>query len=148
MLVEKTKAEIKNVNPRKEPGEDGKVLASDISVEFSVPRAIIDKLFPVKSFTEQFYSGDDTRLEMVFPINYGERVEGLKATLKIGNKNHTFSPARFAADMKLTPLVGQHVQVNAKLQVYPTRMQSGLLDDSANDFVDLSIEPLNRDIDD
>ncbi|MCH8135687.1 MAG: hypothetical protein IIB77_06895 [Proteobacteria bacterium] len=114
MNVEKTSAHVTNVNPRKEPGEDGQVLASDMSVTFSVPRKVIDALIPGKSFTSQFYSGEDTRLECVCPIVFGERVEGLRITLHIGLKPLVFEGARIAAGMKLTPKEGQHIPAHVK----------------------------------
>ncbi len=146
MKVEKTKAEITNVNPRKEKGDDGDVLASDVSVRFSVPREVIDALFPTKGFTDQFYSGEDTRLEVVYPINYAEKIKDLRITLHTWLSPMVFEGAKIGRGMKLTPQAGQYVQVEAKLQVYPTRDQSGKLDEAVKDWVELEISPMTEDL--
>ncbi len=146
MKVEKTKCEMVNVNPRKEKGDDGDVLASDVSVRFSVPRATIDALFPTKGFTDQFYSGEDTRLEVVYPINYAEKIKDLRITLHTGLDAMVFEGAKIGRGMKLTPQAGQYVQVEAKLQVYPTRDQSGKLDEAVKDWVELEVSPMTEDM--
>ena len=146
MKVEKTKAEITNVNSRKENGEDGSRLASDISVRFAVPRAVIDELFPGDSFTDQFYAGDDTILEVVCPIIFGERVKDLRVKLHIGSKPMVFEASRIAEKMKLTPQPGQYIQVECKLQVYPTTNESGKLDAAAQEWIDIEISPMTDSI--
>ncbi len=146
MNIEKTKAEITNVNPRKEKGDDGDRLASDISVRFSVPREIVDALFPVKEFTNQFYNDDDTRLEVVYPINYAEKIKDLRITLHTGLNPLVFEGAKIGRGMKITPQVGQHCQIEAKLQVYPTRDQSGKLDEAVKEWVELEIAPMTEDM--
>ena len=146
MKIEKTKAEISNVNPRKEAGPDGTVLASDVSVRFSVPRAVVDKLFPVDGFTDQFYADDDTRLDVIYPIRYTKKVEDLRITLHIGLNPLVFEGAKIGRNMKLTPQAGQYVQVQCKLQLHPTREQSGKLDEAVQEWIDLEIEPMNLDI--
>ena len=146
MNVEKTKAENTNVNPRKEKGDDGDVLASDVSVRFSVPRATIDALFPIEGFTNQFYNDEDTRLEVVYPINYAEKIKDLRVTLHTGLKPLVFEGAKIGKGMKITPQAGQFCQVEAKLQVYPTRDQSGKLDEAVKEWVDLEIAPMTEDM--
>jgi len=142
MKVAKTTVAIENGNPRKEAGEDGQRLAYDISVEFSVPRETIDELVGVPDWSDQFYAGDDTRLEHVYPITYGPRVEDLKIKLYIGLKPMVFDGARIGKGAKLTPLVGQYFQVSCKLQVYPTRDQAGRLDEAVKESAELEIEPM------
>ena len=147
MKVEKTKAQITNVNPRGENSDNGKILASDISVRFAVPRDVIDELFPGKDFTDQFYAGDDTILEVVCPIVYGERIEDLRIKLHIGSKPMVFEAARIAEKMKLTPQAGQYIQVECKLQVHPTVIQSGKIDAAvAQEWIDLEISPMTDSI--
>lgn len=146
MKVKKTTAEVTNVNPRKEKSDDGDVLASDISVKFAVPRAVIDTLFPVERFTDQFYANDDTVMEVVYPIVYQKKIEDLRVTLHPGGKELVFEGVKIAKKMALTPQVGQYVQVECKLQVYPSRAESGRLDEMAKEYIELEIEPLTEDI--
>ena len=145
MKVQKVKAEISNVNPRKEQGEDGGVLASDVSVRFAVPRAVIDELMPDDNYTDQFYQGDDVRLECVCPITFSKKVKDLRITLYIGSKPMVFEGAKIAAGMKLTPQVAQYIQVDCKFQVYPTRNQSGRLDEAVKDWIDVEVAPMTDD---
>jgi hypothetical protein len=146
MKVKKCQCEISNVNPRKEKSDDGDILASDVSVEFAVQRQIVDELFPVAGFTDQFFNGEDTRLEVVYPIVYSHKVEDLKVTLYIGRTPMVFEGAKIARNMKLTPQVGGYVKVEAKLQVYPTEAQSGKLDKAVKEMIDLEIAPMTADL--
>ncbi len=146
MKVEKVKAEITNVNPRGENSENGKILASDISVRFAVPRAVIDTLFPCKSFTNQFYAGDDTILECVCPITYIEKIKDLRIDLHIGLKPMKFEKSSIAAKMKLTPLAGQYIEVKCKLQVHPSPDQSGKIDASVDEWIDIEVAPMTEDM--
>lgn len=147
MQISKTQAEVTNVNPRKENGEDGNTLASDISLVFAVPRETLEPLFSNPKFLDQFFSDDgDTRMDCVFPIVYGKRIENLRAKVHVGLKPMVFEGAKIAANMKLTPQVGNYVKVEAKLQVYPTRDQSGRLDEAAREFIDIEVETLTRDL--
>ena len=146
MKIEKVQAEITNVNPRKENGEDGGVLASDISVRFAVPRSAVDDMLPGDGFTDQFYKDDDTRLECVYPIVFGEKIKDLRITLHIGSKPMVFEASKIAAGMKLTPQVGQYIQVECKFQVYPTSNQSGKLDEAVKEYIDIEVAPMTGDI--
>ncbi len=146
MKVEKVQAEITNVNPRKENGEDGSRLASDISVRFAVPRAVVDALVPGDGFTNQFYKDDDTRLECVCPQVFNEKIKDLRITLHIGSKPMVFEAAKIASGMKLTPQVGQYIQVECKFQVYPTSNQSGKLDEAVKEYIDIEVSPMTEDM--
>ena len=130
MKVEKVQAMITDVKPKKENGEEGLVLVSFIKAKFSVPRAVVDALVPGDNFTDQFYKDDDTRLECVCPIIFYETVENLRVTMHIGTKPMVFEAAKIASNMKLTPQVGQYIQVECKFKLYPTRDQSGRLDEA------------------
>lgn len=145
MKVKGVSAEVTNVNPRKENGEDGLVLATDVSCKFVVPRAVIDALVPGGDYTGQFYSGEETRLECLYPIQYQPKIEGLRVTVDCGVHPMVFEPARIAGGMKLTPQMGQYIQVQCKIQVHPDRTDSGRLDDAVKEFVTLTIEPINDD---
>ena len=122
-------------------------MVSHVKLVFSTPRDSIDALFSDEGFTDQFYNGEDTRLEVVYPIRYGRRVEDLRVAIDFGLGNILkFEGARIATGMKLTPLVGQFIEVKCKIKVLATREQSGALDDAINEWVDLSISPMNEDL--
>ena len=152
MKIESVRAEITNVNPRKEKSDDGEVLASDISMEFTVPRDIINPLFPAKGFMDQFFSEEQeaTIIDVVYPINYNTKVEDLKLTIVMDDGMATleFAPAKIAKGMKLTPTFGGYVVVDCKFQVYPLDSESGMLDAHVKNAVDIALEPLNFDIED
>ncbi len=147
MNVTKTQALITDVKPKKENGEDGLVLVSFVKAKFSVPREVIDALMPGDGFTDQFYKDDDTRLECVCPIIFYEKVEDIRVTMHIGTKPMVFEAAKIASNMKLTPQPGQYIQVECKLQVHPTVIQSGKIDAAvAQEWIDIEISPMTDSI--
>ena len=150
MKIESVRAEIKNVNPRKEKGEDGDRLASDVSMEFTVPKGVINDLFK-GSFMDQFFTENgDVILESVCPVTYQKKVEDLKLDVALdgGIEMLEFSPVKIAKGMKLEPTMGGYVVVDCKFQIYPSDQESGRLDAAVKDYVDIAVAPLNMDIDD
>ena len=151
MKIESVRAEIKNVNPRKEKGEDGDVLARDVSGEFTVSKGVVNALFPDRKFMDQFFTENgDVILEAVHPITYQQKVENLNLAIALdgGIETLEFAPAKIAKGMKLEPTMGGYVIVDCKFQIYPTDQESGRLDAAVKDYVDIACEPLNMDIDD
>ena len=150
MKIESVRAEIKNINPRKEKGEDGDVLASDISMEFTISKGAINGLFPTPFLDQFFTEHGDVILDVVHPITYNQKVENLSLAIALdgGIETLEFVPARIAKGMKLEPTMGGYVTIDCKFQIYPTEHESGRLDAAVKEYVDIAVMPLNGDIDD
>ncbi len=147
MRVEKTKALVKNSNPRKEGQGDEMTLATDVSVEFIVNKDTVDELIAT-NFSKQFFSrdGNDPRLEHVTPVIYAERIEDLSMTLTIGAHDHKFEPASIGTKAKFTPVAGGYWECACKLQVHPTQAVAGKLDNAVKEWVELEVHPLTDDM--
>lgn len=145
MQVTKTRCEITSGKPDKENVDDGGVLTYEFGAEFAVPRQAIDEILPVKGFTDQFYNGEDTRLECLYPLNFNKKLEELRVTVHVGSKPMVFDGSTIRPNVKLTPLVGQYVQVVCKIKVYPTREQAGRLDQAVKEFIDLEVAEMTAD---
>lgn len=151
MQIERTKAEVGNVNSRPEGSGEGMTYASDISLRLSAPRAVIDKMVPTEvAFLDQFYAGDDPVLEVLYPIKWNKKIKDLRATIYYDDDQElVFEACRIQTGMEITPQAGEYVEIVFKLQVHPQdETESGRLDFLAKRWVDVEIEPLNLDTDD
>lgn len=141
MQFDMTTCSIKNTNPRKESGDDGQVLATDVSVTFTVPLEVVNAILPGKNFMDQFFDADDVKMEALHPITLHEKIEDLRITFKrITTKPLVFEGARIKSGMKLTPFMGRYIACECKLQLHPSVHESGLLDGSVKEHADIAIE--------
>jgi len=149
MKLKKTRAYVTNTNPRKEGSGDEMALASDISLQMVVDRKVLDDLVGSRSsFSEQFFNKDktDCRLLEVTPIRYEREIEDIAAHLHIGNaKPMKFEPARIKPGSTWDPQPGGYMEVSLKLQVHPTATQSGKLDESVKEWIEVEIMPMTED---
>ena len=149
MQFKKVRAEVKNVNSSPESHGDEQQYRSDIKLALAVPVDVVNRMLPGGEFLEQFYVGDDVRLESLFPIKFGKRLKDHRATLHFDDETMRFEPVKIKAGQLWTPLSGRAVSIEMTLQVYPDNpIESGRLDFLAQQWIDVEIEPLNKDIDD
>ena len=150
MLIERTNMLVTNVNPRKEGQGEGMTLASDLKVSFEVPRALMDKLVPdqERKFSDQFYTNNgDIRLTHLYPIAVHQTFEELNVAIYMSKQPTEFKPAKMK-NVELEPLSGGYVRATATLQVHPTPIESGKLDNICKEVVEISIDTLTGDIED
>lgn len=147
MEVRRTRALVKNTNPRKEGQGDEMELASDVSLNFIVESEVLDTMVGAQ-FTQQFFSDSQANIELeeLCPIRYERKMENLRAKVHIGKKTHNFEPATIQAGASFMPVAGGYLDVNCKLQVHPTKTQSGELDSAVKEWVEVEIEPLTGDL--
>jgi hypothetical protein len=156
MHVEKTKAEVRSLEYKKETGgvkDEMPKTAAHVEFTFSVPRETIDAIVPMDNWSHQFWrdggKSDDTCLDEFAPIKYHRGIEKLNVTLDFGSQEVKFEMSRIMGGMKLRPEPGHFITVECKAKLYPTNQsESGNLDRAVKEFIHIAIEPMNVDVED